>query len=246
MAVGSGTGAYEGLGGRDGSAKGAGNIRGRLSRMEALLPLAGDVLVDIGCGNGAYTMEMAPSFKNTLAIDIEPDRLADFRASCSDPRIQIRQGSAADTGLAAASVDAVTAIEVLEHLGDQLLPVLCEIHRILRPGGSLHVTTPNRWWPLEQHGFVVRGRRRPGWQFPFLTYVPSIHRRFSPDAVFTASQLEAIVGPIGFANVGVRHMMPPLDGSPALRRYAGPVLAQIENTRLGFVSQTLVMAFKRL
>jgi SAM-dependent methyltransferase len=41
------------------------------------------------------------------------------------------------------SVDQVFAVHVLEHLPDYL-PLLAECHRILRPGGVLHVLAP--WW----------------------------------------------------------------------------------------------------
>jgi SAM-dependent methyltransferase len=42
-----------------------------------------------------------------------------------------------------ASVDRVFAVHVLEHLID-FLPLVAECHRVLRPGGVLHVLSP--WW----------------------------------------------------------------------------------------------------
>jgi SAM-dependent methyltransferase len=44
--------------------------------------------------------------------------------------------------LADASVDAVYAVHVLEHLLDWL-PTVAECHRVLRPGGVLHVMSPH-------------------------------------------------------------------------------------------------------
>ena len=41
------------------------------------------------------------------------------------------------------SVDAIFAIHVLEHLAD-FLPLVDECHRVLRPGGVLHMLSP--WW----------------------------------------------------------------------------------------------------
>lgn len=245
MGYGDATDGYAGLGGREGSAKGRGNISGRLDRLASLRPFGPGALLDVGCGNGAYTMELAASFDEVVGIDIEPDRLEDFRAACDLPHVTVVEGSAADTGFEDGAFDAVVAIETVEHLGDVLDPVLREVHRVLAPGGVLYLTTPNRWWPLEQHGWVWRGRRRPGWAFPFLTWFPPVHRRFSQDAVFTPAQLDRHVEPLGFRRIGLVRMMPPLDGSPALRRRVGPLLRRLERSPLRRFGQTLVMAYER-
>ena len=52
--------------------------------MERIAPLTGTRLLDIGCANGAYTMRLANGFERVDAIDVEPDRLEDFRASVAD------------------------------------------------------------------------------------------------------------------------------------------------------------------
>jgi SAM-dependent methyltransferase len=43
----------------------------------------------------------------------------------------------------AGSVDRIFAVHVLEHLID-FLPMVADCHRVLRPGGVLHVLSP--WW----------------------------------------------------------------------------------------------------
>lgn len=55
-----------------GSALGPRNVRLRLAKITELVPLEGDSLLDIGCGNGAYTRAMAPGFRHVDAIDVEP------------------------------------------------------------------------------------------------------------------------------------------------------------------------------
>lgn len=57
--------------------------------------------------------------------------------------------------------DTVTLIEALEQL-ERPGAALAEIARVLQPGGQLYITTPNRLWPIEQHGLKVRGTKRPG------------------------------------------------------------------------------------
>ena len=41
-------------------------------------------------------------------------------------------------------MDVITMIEVIEHL-TELQPTLRELYRIMKPGGTLLVTTPNRF-----------------------------------------------------------------------------------------------------
>ena len=238
-------GAYAGLGALEGSARGEGNVTARLALMGELHPLSGGTLVDIGCGNGAYTRRLAAGFTRVVAVDVEPDRLDVFRASEPPASIDIRLGDAADLGLDAGSVDLVTAIETFEHLGGSLDGVVRECRRILRPGGTLLLTTPNRWFPIEQHGWLRRGRRRPGWQAPGLTWVRPIHRRYSDAATFTPRELDGLICPTGFERSGLRYMMPPLDGHAAVGAAARPVLDLLRATPLRVVGQTLVMAYRR-
>lgn len=252
---------YTGLGAREGSARGEQNISGRLTAMEALRPLTGSRLLDVGCGNGAYTLRMARRFGQTVGIDLEPDRIGDFRALLAareageaDPAsdvaragdVEVLLGSASDLSFPDGHFDTVTAIETMEHLGEHLDAVLREVARVLAPGGTFYLTTPNRWWPLEQHGFRTRRGWRPGWRFPFLTWVPAVHRRFSVNDAFTPWRLDRIVEPHGFRRTGLRFMMPPLDGHPGLRRVVGPAFAVVDATPLRRFAQTLVMTYERV
>jgi SAM-dependent methyltransferase len=235
---------YAGLGALEGSARGEGNVASRLRLMRELHPLQGARLLDIGCGNGAYTVRMAEGFEEVIAVDLEPDRIEVFRAQCTDERIDIREADASRLALDDGAVDVVTAIETVEHLGPVFGAVMQEAHRVLRPGGALVLTTPNRWFPIEQHGWLRSGHRRPGWTFPFLTWVRPLHRRFSDAATFTPAELDALIEPHGFRRTGLRYMMPPLDGRPSVRKTLGPVLdaaSRFPTRRLG---QTLVMAYQ--
>lgn len=83
------------------------------------------VVVDLGCG-------ATKQWPGNLGLDIHPapgvDAVADLSGSLP---------------LADDSVDVLFAVHILEHLID-FLPLLDECHRVLRPGGVLHVMSP--WW----------------------------------------------------------------------------------------------------
>ncbi|TYC06927.1 methyltransferase domain-containing protein [Micromonospora sp. WP24] len=83
------------------------------------------VVVDLGCGPNKQ-------WPGNLGLDIFPasgvDAVADLSGSLP---------------LADDSVDVFFTVHILEHLID-FLPLLDECHRVLRPGGVLHVMSP--WW----------------------------------------------------------------------------------------------------
>lgn len=104
-------------------------VMGRVRQVHAVwetLQLAGQprpVIVDIGCGDH----KQIPS---SLGVDYFRSRAADMRANieCGLPfRDQ--------------SVDQVYAVQVLEHVRD-LIGLMNEIHRVLKPDGVLHVMVP--------------------------------------------------------------------------------------------------------
>ena len=178
-------------------------------------------------------------------MDIEPDRLADFRAVVGDLPIEIHEVSAADLPQEDGHFDVVTFIETVEHLGEHMRPVFEETARVVGHGGRLYLTTPNRWWPFEQHGFRALGRWFPGLLFPFLTWFPWLHRRFSPNDAFTPQRLDRLIEPHQFRRTGLAYMWPPLDSHPELRRVAQPLFALLDRTPLRRFAQTLVMCYER-
>lgn len=105
-----------------------------------------ELFVDIGCGPGDLVHEVAKRGIRSIGVDTSPELLELARARTSDLQQQpeFRVATAASLPLDTASVDVATIIEVIEHLDEETIDrTLAEAHRILRPGGSLIVTTPN-------------------------------------------------------------------------------------------------------
>ncbi len=225
------------IGALRGSARGARNVRRRLEAMARLGDLGGSRLLDVGCGTGEYTREFAEIYNEVDGIDIELDRLAIFEADHPD-NVAVKAMSITDAEYADSSFDAVTMIEVLEHLAD--IPAsMREIARILRPAGALYLTTPNRWWPFEQHGVPIGSKRYGGYLFPGLTWVKPLHRRLSNCGAFTRRDLEQIAADAGLELTGVTYMMPPLDSledGHMLHR----LTEALERPPFGTCSQTII------
>jgi SAM-dependent methyltransferase len=114
--------------------------RGRVLRRIRHLPRPPGAprLLDIGCGDGGFLVEMRRGGWAVEGIDVDPvaARLA------RDRGLDVREGMFPGLELESARFDAVTLSHVLEHLHDPVA-ALREIDRILKPGGTLYIATPN-------------------------------------------------------------------------------------------------------
>jgi SAM-dependent methyltransferase len=104
------------------------------------------LLVDIGCGTGAFVLELSRRGIIGIGVDGSPAALreASSRSGGQQPVPDFRLGSVASLPVGDGEADFVTLIEVIEHLDDDALEAsLSESRRILAAGGTLMITTPN-------------------------------------------------------------------------------------------------------
>ncbi|WP_028924750.1 class I SAM-dependent methyltransferase [Pseudonocardia acaciae] len=107
-----------------------------------LAGLCGDaVVLEAGCGEGYGAALFARHAR--LVVGLDYDESAAAHAAARYPDIKVARGNLACLPVADAAVDVVANLQVIEHLWDQA-GFLAECARVLRPGGRLLVTTPNR------------------------------------------------------------------------------------------------------
>lgn len=97
-------------------------------------------VLDIGCGDGTAAATAAPLLTDHRIIGVDWSQDALTRARTNLPYTV--RGELTALPLRSASADAVLFSEVIEHLVDPD-SALAEIHRVLRPGGHLMLSTPN-------------------------------------------------------------------------------------------------------
>jgi 2-polyprenyl-3-methyl-5-hydroxy-6-metoxy-1,4-benzoquinol methylase len=110
--------------------------------LAATLPVAGAAVVDAGCGEG-YGGTSLVEAGATLVVGLDLDLPTLRHAGATRPGVRPVAANLVALPLAPASVDVVVCSQVVEHLWDQDAFV-AECARVLRPGGVLAVTTPNR------------------------------------------------------------------------------------------------------
>ncbi len=105
-------------------------------------------LLNLGTGEGDYDRLLAAYCQHLTACDINEEDLACARAMNADvPNVSYEKADALQLPYSDNSFDGVVSCEVIEHVGDSER-MLAEIYRILRPGGWVFLTFPNRKFPF--------------------------------------------------------------------------------------------------
>ena len=119
----------------------------RLDWINQLSPLAGQQVLDVGCGGGILSDSMARKGAEVTGIDLATKALRVARLHALEaqtPRIQYREISVeALAEEAPASFDAVTCMEMLEHVPDPQ-SVVSACARLVKPRGWVFFSTINR------------------------------------------------------------------------------------------------------
>jgi 2-polyprenyl-3-methyl-5-hydroxy-6-metoxy-1,4-benzoquinol methylase len=103
---------------------------------------SGDRALDLGCGDGAFTAELAAAgAASVIGVDVAEAALVRARARHPGIRFE-RVPFDGALGFADGRFDVVWASEVIEHVADTAR-LLSELRRVLAPGGRLLLTTPN-------------------------------------------------------------------------------------------------------
>ena len=115
----------------------------------------GDMFLDAGAGFGRHAFEAARNGATVFALDYAADEVtmtrATFAAMIEAKEIPasgfggVLQGDATRLPFADNTFDRVVTSEVLEHIQNDV-SAISELHRVLKPGGTLGVTVPT-WWP---------------------------------------------------------------------------------------------------
>jgi len=116
-------------------------------------PPAARTIVDAGCGEGYGAAMIQAAGARVIALDYDDASIDHVRRKY--PHVHALRVNLVQLPLADESVDAVVSLQVIEHLWD-LRGFLAECWRVLRPGGFLIVSTPNR--PVFSPG-LGRGER---------------------------------------------------------------------------------------
>ncbi len=180
-------------------------VEKRLEKIDETLDLKGKRVLDLGCGNGSYTAELARRAASVCGVDLQRQHLKAFRQP-----IHRVQAAGESLPFASESFDVVTMIEVLEHTRcDE--EVLKECFRVLKPGGVVVLFVPNKLYLFESHPCHI-GHFSIGPNIPLISWFPDALRKRLCDArIYTRRKLLSLAKSAGFRTHKVGCIFPPLD-----------------------------------
>ena len=121
----------------------------------------GRTVLDVGCGYGWFSERLAGLGANVTACDIGPGLVESTsrRVGCAG---RVADALCLEETFGAGSFDAVVSSECIEHTPDPGR-ALAQMAALLKPGGWLAVSTPNRaWYPAVWLSTALRVRPYAG------------------------------------------------------------------------------------
>ncbi|MCK4538409.1 MAG: class I SAM-dependent methyltransferase [Candidatus Krumholzibacteria bacterium] len=207
------------------------------------------VLLDFGCGSGAQTYLFAGEFPSIIGLDIGLSSLRELKAGALARGQQGVILPLAYDGdhfpIRDCSVDCTVSFEVLEHVEHERR-TLSELARVIRPGGLLAMSVPNRWWIFETHGANLP--LLPWNRVPFFSWLPTpIHDRWARARIYSRKEICGKLESAGFDIVEALYITAPMDVVKWswLKRTLRATIFRGDTTHSPFLSTAVLVIAKR-
>jgi SAM-dependent methyltransferase len=165
---------------------------GQQRRLEMIAQAAGNriggIVLENGCGVGMYVQKLSGFGGRVIGLEYDLERA--LEAGVNSERIINAAGEFVP--LPSSTFDLILSHEVIEHVQDDRAAI-CEMIRVLKPGGRAVIFCPNRGYPYETHGIFWNGKYYFGNKL-FVNYLPRAMRdKLAPHVrVYSRSDMQKL------------------------------------------------------
>jgi SAM-dependent methyltransferase len=179
---------------------------GQQRRLDMIVHAAGErisgLVLENGCGVGMYVEKLTGLGSRVIGLEYDLERAVEARVNSDEiinatgeflpfPSSTLRHGER-ETNRQGDAFDLILSHEVIEHVQDDRAAV-CEMIRVLKPGGRIVIFCPNRGYPFETHGIFWKGKYYFGNKL-FVNYLPrSLRNKLAPHVrVYSRSDMQKL------------------------------------------------------
>jgi len=157
----------------------------------------GKDVVDVAAGTGYGARLLSSVARHVWALDRDPETVAYARREFEAPNLLFIRTDVLRLPLPPHSVDLVVAFEILEHLADAE-QLVREAGRVVRPGGVVLISTPNKAEYSDARGYTNAFHAREFYQDefseflrPYFRHVKIVHQRMRAGSMISAEPCAA-------------------------------------------------------
>jgi SAM-dependent methyltransferase len=165
---------------------------GQQRRLDMIAQAAGSridgLVLENGCGVGMYVEKLTAIGSHVIGLEYDFERAIEARVN-SD---KIFNAAGEFIPLPSSIFDLILSHEVIEHVQDDRAAI-CEMIRVLKPGGRAVIFCPNRGYPYETHGVFWNGKYYFGNKL-FVNYLPrALRNKLAPHVrVYSTSDMQKL------------------------------------------------------
>jgi|GEM_PF-4719592 len=215
----------------------------RLNKINHLMKIDYPDCLDLGAGNGAYSFELSQKIENVISLDINLNYLKNIK-TFERENIQLINGNGESLPFKSKTFNSVFLIETLEHIVN-IEEAVDEIYRVTKPGATINITVPNKYFILETHHIYLFGKTIDGRLFPFIPMIDFIYKIIGAARRFSIKTLKDFFNVERFELAGYTYMLPPFDNIKFGRKFLKRISRFLEKHEIVILAPTLIAVFRR-
>lgn len=138
------------------------------------------VILDIACGEGYGSYLMSKSAQRVIGVDIDKETIDKAIEKYKASNLEFKIGRADEIPIQDHTIDIIISFETIEH-HDKQDEMMIEIKRVLKPGGLLIISSPNKKYYSDERRFVNKFHKKELYEAEFKNL---IHAHFENTKFF--------------------------------------------------------------